>query len=88
MASSTATSDINTLPTEWRNNRPPLAGAAQRPNLVVRAFHFVSGLLEGCFGIASLIVGLAVLATYPVLQLLSLGFARGQRPGGQNRSAA
>ncbi|MCA9155500.1 MAG: hypothetical protein KDA38_11965 [Planctomycetales bacterium] len=40
----------------------------------VRTFLAVASGIEWCFGVLSLVVGLAFLATFPILQLLSLGY--------------
>lgn len=47
---------------------------APRPGFARAACGTVSAVMEWIFGTLSLIVGLAVLATIPVLQLLSLGY--------------
>lgn len=41
---------------------------------LARAFRWTTSSMEWLFGLASLIVGLAILATIPVLQILSLGY--------------
>ena len=45
-----------------------------RPPWLVRAALAVASAIHWCFGAISLILGLAVLATFPVLQFLSLGY--------------
>jgi hypothetical protein len=56
-----------------RDFSPPVDAAPKRP-LLLRPVYFFTRVLEGVFGIVTLIVGLAVLATYPLLQFLSLGY--------------
>ena len=52
----------------------PVASEERRSVFVVRAFYFVTSVIEWCFGVVSLFVGLAVLAAIPVVQFLSLGY--------------
>lgn len=42
--------------------------------LLTRRWHFVGSVAEWCFGLMSMLVILAVLATIPLLQFLSLGY--------------
>jgi hypothetical protein len=45
-----------------------------RPGVFRRSTAWIEALFEWCFGFATLIVGLAVLAALPILQFLSLGY--------------
>jgi hypothetical protein len=71
MAASPATSDIRQASTA---SLEPTTAGASRWRFVFTAWGAVSATLEWIFGTLTLIVGLAVLATIPVLQLLSLGY--------------
>lgn len=53
----------------WRIELP-----AQRPGLVRRFFRFVGWTLRSLFGIASLILLLAVIAAIPIVNFLALGY--------------
>ncbi len=53
---------------------PILEAEVFEPSAVSKAWRAVTGGLENLFGLASVIVGLAVLATIPIAQFLSLGY--------------
>lgn len=56
-------------------SEPPASAAAEVPlGPLRRTIGAIGSAVQWCFGLASLIVGLAVLATFPLLQLLSLGY--------------
>ncbi len=52
----------------------PIPVGDSSPGVIAVAWTMVSATLEWIFGTLTLIVGLAVLATIPILQLLSLGY--------------
>ncbi len=59
---------------EDAGTRLPTARTEARPGLLRRLFTALGLVMEWIFGAATLIVGLSVLATIPVAQLLSLGY--------------
>jgi hypothetical protein len=64
-----------TVDEAWTESPPaPSIGDAAPRGLFRKAWDLASSALEWLFGTLTLIVGLAVLATIPVLQLLSLGY--------------
>ncbi len=60
------------VPVPLRQTAAPSQGVAR--SLLGRTWHAVGSLVEFLFGVTTLIGGLAVLATLPVLQFLSLGY--------------
>lgn len=48
--------------------------AGPRPNFLVRAWRLLASVTEWLFGAAALLLGLSILASIPVVQLLSLGY--------------
>ena len=52
--------------------KPPLEEPA--PSLPARVARWIGSAIEWLFGVVSLLVGLAVLASLPILQFLSLGY--------------
>jgi hypothetical protein len=66
------TSGAYTIETE-QASAPPVRSAA-RPALWRRAWTAFARAMEWVFGVLALIVGLSILATIPIVQLLSLGY--------------
>ena len=56
-----------------------------RFNTVLEPFRWFAGIVHWCFGMASVILGLAILATIPLVQLLTLGYflSLHMSPGGR-----
>ncbi|HVU88090.1 MAG TPA: DUF4013 domain-containing protein [Pirellulales bacterium] len=74
MSISLADASIATVPVGSRGERPPGTEPASKSNGIWRVARGISSGTEYLFGCAALFVGLAILATLPVLQLMSLGY--------------
>ncbi len=71
MASGSSLVDAERYPAAPQGSNVAIAPRGRR---LLAAWHAVSSILEWGFGTLTLIVGLSVLATIPVLQFLSLGY--------------
>ncbi|MCA9216708.1 MAG: hypothetical protein KDB27_26745 [Planctomycetales bacterium] len=62
------------LLSQSNNGESPPSSSAIRTSIIFRVLHFVAASTNWVFGFCSMIVSLAVLATIPILQFLSLGY--------------